>query len=62
MLLTSHKAHLSVCTHFLIPSVHITATVFFGLDQTRQPFGRFCNELGVFQCVAFAVLGQTLVR
>ena len=47
MLLTSHKAHLSVCAHFLIPSFHITATVFFGVEQTRQPFGRFCNEFGL---------------
>jgi hypothetical protein len=59
MLLTSSKAHLSVCANFLIPSIHITATVFFGVGQTRQPFGRFYHELGlVIQCAALQYRGK----
>jgi hypothetical protein len=45
MPLTTPKAHLSVCIHFVVTSFHIIASVFSGVEQTRKPFGRRSTSL-----------------
>ena len=59
ILLTFHKAHLSVCTPFLVTSARIIVHVFFRVEQTRQRFDRFSTILGlVLQSVAMRCRGR----